>query len=101
MASFSLSKSSLNLTPPSITGGPRSNYATAGDANPKAGPGGIKFYPDLYTNAGRNTGFNIVQDLKDNRIGLAAFFFNILDCSEDKRVDLSEWFAYIGAYFSP
>jgi len=32
MASFSLSKSSLNLTPPSITGGPRSNYATAGDA---------------------------------------------------------------------
>ena len=37
------------------------SYATAGDANPKAGPGGIKFYPDLYTNAGRNTGFNIVQ----------------------------------------
>jgi len=32
MASFSLSKSSLNLTPPSITGGPRSNYATAGNA---------------------------------------------------------------------
>ena len=37
------------------------SYATPGDANPKAGPGGIKFYPDLYTNAGRNTGFNIVQ----------------------------------------
>jgi len=32
MASFSLSKSSLNLTPPSITGGPGSNYATAGNA---------------------------------------------------------------------
>ena len=32
MASFSLSKSSLNLTPPTITGGPRSNYATAGNA---------------------------------------------------------------------
>ena len=32
MASFSLSKSSLILTPPSITGGPRSNYATAGNA---------------------------------------------------------------------
>lgn len=32
MASFSLSKSSLNLTPPSITGGPSSNYATAGNA---------------------------------------------------------------------
>ena len=27
----------------------------------KSGPGGIKFYPDLYTNAGRNTGFNIQQ----------------------------------------
>ena len=46
-------------------------------------------------------GFDFVQDLKGNRIGLAAFFFNILDCSEDKRVDLFEWFAYIGAYFSP
>ena len=32
MASFSLSKSSLNLTPPSITGGPSSNYSTAGNA---------------------------------------------------------------------
>ena len=32
MASFSLSRSSLNLTPPTITGGPRSNYATAGNA---------------------------------------------------------------------
>lgn len=32
MASFSLSKSSLNLTPPSITGGPPSNYSLAGQA---------------------------------------------------------------------
>lgn len=32
MASFSLSKSSLNLTPPSITGGPPSKYSLAGQA---------------------------------------------------------------------
>lgn len=32
MASFSLSKSSLNLTPPSITGGPPSQYSLAGQA---------------------------------------------------------------------
>jgi len=32
MASFSLSGSSLNLTPPTITGGPTSNYGTAGNA---------------------------------------------------------------------
>ena len=37
------------------------SYANDGDANPKAGPGGVKFYPDLYTNPNRNTGFNIVQ----------------------------------------
>tara|TARA_B100002019_G_scaffold74272_1_gene64210 strand:+ start:1752 stop:2186 length:435 start_codon:yes stop_codon:yes gene_type:complete len=32
MASFSLSRSSLNLTPPSITGGPPSKYSLAGQA---------------------------------------------------------------------
>ena len=32
MASFSLSKSSLNLTPPSIAGGPPSKYSLAGQA---------------------------------------------------------------------
>lgn len=32
MASFSLSQSSLNLTPPSITGGPPSKYSLAGQA---------------------------------------------------------------------
>ena len=32
MASFSLSKSSLNLTPPYITGGPPSKYSLAGQA---------------------------------------------------------------------
>ena len=31
-STFSLSKSSLNLTPPTITGGPSSNYGTAGNA---------------------------------------------------------------------
>lgn len=32
MASFSLSRSSLNLTPPTITGGPPSKYSLAGQA---------------------------------------------------------------------
>ena len=32
MATFSLSRSSLNLTPPSITGGPPSKYSLAGQA---------------------------------------------------------------------
>tara|TARA_R100000482_G_C5047429_1_gene111106 strand:+ start:103 stop:540 length:438 start_codon:yes stop_codon:yes gene_type:complete len=32
MATFSLSNKSLGLTPPQITGGPPSNYATAGNA---------------------------------------------------------------------
>jgi hypothetical protein len=31
-STFSLSKSGLNLTPPTITGGPSSNYGTAGNA---------------------------------------------------------------------
>ena len=40
-------------------------------------------------------GFSMMTELQRNKIGLAAFFFNNLDSSEDKTVDINEWYAYI------
>ena len=82
MASFSLSRSSLNLTPPTITGGPPSKYSLAGQAVNaaniwKANRAGA---PDFASMVAQNSAseaniFNAIKDAEMNVMkgGLAGY----------------------------